>query len=295
MPYLYSMAFLRLEDYYSTIPKDHLNQILEQAVNVSGDKEVLRTSELRSISRAKEYLTHRYKVDRIFKDFIPFSLSTSYTFGDRVNWTAPAWVNSVYAADSLVSYNGFVYKKNANTSGYTATTTPTNDTYFDSLGEEEVYHIAFPEEYNEDKVYITDDLVYYSHEIYKKNAESYTAEDLPVLPTHKLYFKRVRTTEYLDEKAVTGEYPNNASFWTYGDNRNQTIVECIVHMSINKIHSLINPRNIPALRRDNFVTAIDVLKEFQNGSVQADMPDKEGAQVGYSIRFGSNKPTEHGY
>jgi hypothetical protein len=288
------MAFLRIEDYYPAISLEHLNQILEQSVNVSGDRDVLLTAELRSISRAKEYLTARYKVDRIFKDFLPFSISSNYTYGDRINWTAPPWVNGVYAANSLVSYNGFVYKKNATTAGYTAATLPNNITYFDNVGEESVYYVAFPPEYDEDKVYASNELLYYSHEVYEKNSETYDESQLPIIPTDKRYFKRITPSNYSAVLTVNGVYPTNPA-WTYGDNRNQTIVECIAHMAINKIHSIINPRNIPALRRDNFSTAIETLKEFQIGSVQADMPDKEGAQTGYAIRFGSNQPTTHGY
>ena len=118
---------------------------------------------------------------------------------------------------------------------------------------------------------------------------------LPIYPTNTNYFERVRTTEYLSELTVTGVYPSNAA-WTLGDNRNQSIVECIAHMTVNKIHSIINPNNIPKQRRDNFSMAIATLKEFQTGIVNADLPDKEDIkQQGFSMRFGSNEPTEHSY
>lgn len=288
------MAFLCLKDYYAFIAEVDLNQILEQSTGVSGDPDVLDSCEKKSIARAKEYLTSRYKVNRVFAEFIPFDLTTEYTYGDRINLTADAWESSVYLAGEMVEYLGNVYLRNSTTSGYTAGILPTNTTYFSLLGEEGLYYIAFPEDFDEDKIYVENDLVYYSHEIYKKNSQTISVDSLPILPTNTIYYTRIRSVEYSDYLTVVGVNPSDNE-WTMGDNRNQTVVECIVHMTLNKIHSLINPRNIPSIRMDNFSTAIATLKEFQMGDVQADLPDREGGQTGYSIRFGSNQPTTHGY
>jgi hypothetical protein len=290
------MAFLRKEDYFEHISEANLNQVLEQSTGISGDEDVLTKSELKCITRAKEYLTSRFKVDRIFANFKDFDLSEDYTYGDRINFSFDEWEASVYLEGEFVNYNGRVFLKNATTAGYTAATLPSNATFFTNIAEAGIYYIAFPYEYNEDNVYSASELVTFKHEIYKRNTTTYTADQLPILPTNTNYFTRVRNTEYLTELTVTGVYPSDSD-WTFGDNRNQTIVECIVHMAINKIHSIINPRNIPQTRRDNFSAAIAVLKEFQEGNVQADLPNRnlEGAQTGNSIRFGSGEPTTHGY
>ncbi len=289
------MAFLRVQDYYEIISEVNLNQILEESTGVSGDPDVLDAAEKKSITRAKEYLSHRYKTNIIFKDFLEFDLGDDYTYGDRINWVADEWESSVYLNGEFVQYLGYVYLRNATTLNYTAATLPTNATFFSNVGETGIYYIAPPAEYDHDKIYVEDDLLTYSHEIYKKNSTAITADMLPILPTDTNYFTRVRTTEYLSELTVTGVYPTNAS-WTLGDNRNQSIVECIAHMTVNKIHSIINPNNIPKQRRENFSSAIAMLKEFQMGEVNADLPDKEEIkQQGYSIRFGSNEPTEHSY
>jgi hypothetical protein len=289
------MGFLRVEDYYDFINDDHLNTILEQSTGVSGDENVLEGAELKSITRAKEYLTSRFKVDRIFKEFIDFDITTEYGYGDRINFSYDVWESSVYLSGEFVNYGGNVYQKNATTIGYTAATLPTNATFFDNRGEAGIYYIPFPAEYDEDKVYVEDDLITYSHEVYVKNDSTYTATQLPILPTNTLYFTRVRTVEYLDYETVVGVYPSNAA-WTFGDNRNQSIVECVIHMVLNKVHSIINPRNIPQLRRDNFHASIEMLKEYQKGEVQVDMPDRQlTANAGFSIRFGSNESTNHSY
>jgi len=290
------MAFLRLQDYYETIPQEHLETILEQSTGIVGDIDVLEASESKSITRAKEYLTSRYKVDLIFKPFKEFDLATSYSYGDRINYTADLWEASVYLDGELVIYNGIVYLRNAVTASYTAATLPTNATFFSNKGEAGIYYIAFPSEYDIDTIYATNDLFTFSHEIYKKNTQTYVADQLPLKARDTAYFARVRTTAYLTEKTVTGVYPTNSE-WTFGDNRNQSMVECIVAMTINKIHSIINPRNIPALRRDNYSMSIEMLKEYQGGLVQVDLPDREieGEQTGHAIRFGSNEPTNHSY
>ena len=288
------MRFLRTDDYLETISEDNLNQVLEVARGIDGDSEVLENSESKSITRAKEYLTARYKVNRIFAPFLDFDIADTYTYGNRIHWTATAWASGVYAEGSFVLYSGIVYRKNSTTLSYVAATLPTNATYFLNVGAEGIYYIAFPADYDEDELYVEDDLVFYSHEIYKKNA--YVGGYLEgKLPTDTNYFDRIKTSEYTDELSVTSVYPTNAA-WTAGDNRNQSIVEIIVNMTLNKIHAIINPRNIPQTRRDGFSNAIASLKEYQTGIVTADMPDRElTSQQGYSIKASSNEPTEHSY
>lgn len=287
------MAFLRTQDYKEFISVDQLNQILEQSSGIPGDTIVLAGAEIKSITRAKEYLTSRFHVDRIFKDFRTFVIGSTYTFGDRINWSFDEWTSGIYSNGDRVNYEGRVYIKNATTISYTATTLPTNATFFDDKGPEGIYYIAYPSEYDEDKVYAADDLVYFSHEIYKRNNTNNT--ETAIQPTNTGYFTRIKTSEYLTYKSVTAVYPTDA-LWTFGDNRNQTMIEIIIHMVLNKIYSLINPRNIPELRRDNYSNSIALLKEFQKGVTQCDIPDRQLIeQEGYSARFGSNTPTTHGY
>lgn len=287
------MAFIILNDYIDIISEAKLNQILEVSRDTSGDVEVREKAEAKAITRAKEYLRSRYRVERIFKDFIPFSLSTEYTYGDRINFTYDAWVNNVYTNGQRIVYNDIVYQKNSTTSGYTAATLPTNATFFTEIADAGIYYIANPADYDNDKVYVEDDLCFYSHEIYKRNDQVST--DSGLLPTDTVYWTRVKTTEYLTELTVTGLEPSDDA-WTYGDNRNQGIVECICHMVVNKLHSVINPQNIPALSRDNYSKSIDYLKELQKGVVEGDLPDiEDDNQTGFSIKFSSNPSTTHSY
>lgn len=286
------MAFLRTSDFYDHISEANLNQILEEAKGIEGDTEVRASAENKAISKAKEYLTSRYLVKRVFAFFKTFSLSTSYSWGDRIDFTADAFnALTVYSSTNTVLYNGSVYEKNATTLSYVAGTLPTDTNFFTYRGAEDLYFIAFPEDFDSDEVYTEDDFVTYNHQVYQRGSS--TPQET-TLPTDVNYWTRIKSSEYLANKEVVGLCPNNSE-WTQGDNRNQGVVECIVHMTLIRIHSIINPRNIPQLRRDNNDMSKEWLKEVQKGVIEADLPAKLTEQTGYSIRFGSHTQTEHGY
>jgi hypothetical protein len=287
------MAFIRIEDYYEFIAEEHLNQILEQSRGIEGDPDILAKAEEKAITRAKSYLDARFYTNRIFAEFQDFSISATYTWGDRVEFTATAYnAATVYTSTQLLSYGGSVYQKNATTSGYVAGTLPTNATFFDNRGEEGIYFIAYPTTWDADVLYSEDDYTFYKNEVYQRNAT--TGATYGTLPTDTNYFTRIRTSEYLTNQSVTAVWPTDAA-WTQGDNRNGDVVASIIHMVLNKIHSIINPRNIPQLRRDNYTEALNWLKnDAQIGQTQVGLPERI-EQEGYSIRFGSGEPTTHGY
>lgn len=288
------MAFIRLEDYYEFISEENLNQILEVARGIAGDTEIRQKAEEKAISRAKDYLRPRFRIDRIFAEYKEFSISDTYVWGDRIDFTATEFdIVTSYSSSDLLSYNDKIYQKNATSLSYTPGILPTNTTFFDLRGDEATYYIAFPDYFNDEVVYSASDFIFYKFEVYQRNSYpgAYAAG---VLPTNANYFTKIKTIDYAASHSVTGVWPSNAA-WTEGDNRNADIVASIVHMAISKLHSIINPRNIPQLRRDNFSEAIKYLKEdCLRGDTQVDLPQME-AQSGYSIRFGSNTATTHGY
>lgn len=287
------MAFIRIKDYYEFISEENLNQILEVSTGVIGDPEILAKAELKAITRATDYLVSRFYTDRIFAPFKTFSIGDTYTWGDRIDFTADAFVlATVYTSGTLLSYLGNVYQRNSTTASYVAGTLPTNATFFNLRGEEDIYSIAFPDQFDLDVLYTTNDFVTYKNEVYQRN--STPGAMYGDLPTCKNYFTRIRTTAYESNYSVSAVWPNQSG-WSQIDNRNGDVVECICHMVINKIHSLINPRGIPETRRNNYSAAISWLKDdAQKGTSQLNLPARE-AQEGYSIRFGSNTPTQHGY
>ena len=82
-----------------------------------------------------------------------------------------------------------------------------------------------------------------------------------------------------------GTLPTNATYWTAGDNRTQAILMCVIDVCLYHVHSRIAPRNIPDLRRDRYVNAVDMLRAYARGEMTAKLPliqPKSGAR----IRFG---------
>jgi len=93
---------------------------------------------------------------------------------------------------------------------------------------------------------------------------------------------------------ITGIYPDDSSKWTAGDNRNQQIVLFLIDITLYHLHSRINPRNIPDLRKERYNGndpmdrggAIGWLKSVAHGNVQADLPVIV-PQQGLSMRSGN--------
>ena len=108
-----------------------------------------------------------------------------------------------------------------------------------------------------------------------------------ILPTNAIYFEKIYRSGYALEFPIVGVYPINAS-WTFGDNRNMSIVRTVIDLSLFDLHNTINPRNIPALRKTNYDNAIKYLDALMSGMLNPVLPGY-GAQKGYKIRFGSNE------
>lgn len=99
----------------------------------------------------------------------------------------------------------------------------------------------------------------------------------------------------------TGTTPDNATYWTQGDNRNPQIVMYYIDILLYHLHSRINPRNIPELRSLRYnggpaandvlasyaqAGAIGWLKNIEKGKVHLDAPEIIPA-AGGNIRWGS--------
>lgn len=74
--------------------------------------------------------------------------------------------------------------------------------------------------------------------------------------------------------------------WTFGDNRNAQLVECMVWITIAKLAPLISPRNIPVFWDTKYKEFITWLQMCADGHVTLDAPLIQPSQ-GSKIRFGS--------
>lgn len=283
------MGYLTLTDYHRLISESNLDVILKQARGTLGDSEILLNSERANIEQLKNSLRGRYKTDSIFAEFKDWNFATNYYWNDRIYFTANDFsAVTVYSSGNLVLYGGIVYEKNATTGGYVAGTLPTNATYFTNRGAEGIYYITPPDKYDEDVNYDLNDKVTYEHKYYLLTSET---EEEGILPTDTTYWERIID---LSTYNTVGHWPNETAYWTYGDNRNLSIVECLVDFVIYDVHAVINPRNIPQLRMDRYQKSADWLKDIRDGKYDLDLPEF-GSQKGYRIRFGSNEQNKNYY
>lgn len=280
------MSFLTTTDYYLTasIASENLDQVLKQARNKVNDYTILENVERIAISICEDYISARYRTDLIFKPFIDFNIATTYTWNDRIYYTADDFsATTIYTIGLLVEYNGSIYE-NIYATPTPINTLPTNATYWTLRGQEGIHYIAPPEKFDDSRVYVTNEYVTYNYEIYKKNSNVMT---IGVLPTNAVYFEKIYRSAYSLEFPIIGVYPINAS-WTFGDNRNMSMVRTVIDLALFDLHNTINPRNIPALRKTNYDNAIKYLDALMSGMLNPVLPGY-GAQKGYKIRFGSNE------
>jgi hypothetical protein len=87
--------------------------------------------------------------------------------------------------------------------------------------------------------------------------------------------------------------PTDTLSWLEGDNRNEQLKACLIDIALYHLHSRINPRNIPELRKERYDGnspeqkggAIGWLKNVAHGLVNADLPEKIDFQL--PISWGS--------
>jgi hypothetical protein len=94
------MSFLLLSDYYNIIRQDKLDVILKNNDTIRQDKE----KDVEEM--VKNYIRHRYDVDKIFIDVLEYSNSTKYFAGDVLSYSEPTYdLAATYIAGDRVSYS----------------------------------------------------------------------------------------------------------------------------------------------------------------------------------------------
>jgi hypothetical protein len=283
------LHFLNKADYIKFASETNLDVILKQSKGVSGDEELLNNHTDMAVSDCLNFISSRYRTTEIFAGIKEYSDASVFVWNDLIYLDAGDFIPStVYVNGEIVLYLGKVYRKNATTGGYVAGTLPTNATYFVELGLKGFYYITPPATYDSAVVYTDGQYVTYKFDIYKRNdAQNTLKNETPSSDSD--YWEKIALSEYATEYDSTGNYPNNTTYWTYGDNRNQTIVRITVDIALFHLHSVINPRNIPALRKDRYDSAVEFLTMCMEGKLNPVLPEYD-AQSGYKLRFGSNEP-----
>lgn len=266
---------LRDTDYLRVIQSDNLAQIIESNQQTKLDVEQSAQSEMIG------YLTQRYITNQIFTDTKVFDISATYNGKQLVEWTANAFsATTVYTINQYVLQAGYIYKSIAGSVAHAFVPAEWTQICLDKT----LFYVKLPNaEYSNIIVYNIGDIIYYNNIQY-----TCLVSCLGILPTNSQFW--TAGTAY----TITGFYPDNTAKWTQGDNRNQQIVMYLLDITLYHLHSRINPRNVPDLRKERYDGnsptqsggAIAFLKRVASGDVTADLPQIL-PQQGMSIRYGS--------
>jgi hypothetical protein len=270
---------LRDNDYLRVIQDSNLEQIIESNQQTKLDVEQSAQSEMIS------YLAQRYLINSIFTDTKVFDITATYNGKQLVEWTATAFSDAtVYTTGQYVIQAGYIYKSIAGSAAHAFNSAEWTQICLDKT----LFYVTLPEaEYSNTTSYIVGDVVYYNNIEYTclLNCKG-------ILPTETQFWS------VGSAYTLTATYPDDDTKWTQGDNRNQQIVMYLLDITLYHLHSRINPRNIPDLRKERYDGnnatqnggAIAWLKRVASGDLTADLPSIL-PQQGVSIRWGNSDGT----
>lgn len=266
---------LRDLDYLRVIQADNLSQIIEGNQQIKLDIEQSAQSEMIS------YLAQRYKVNEVFSNTAVFDFEATYNGKQLVEYTETAFsVTSNYEAGDRVVYSGYIYSAND------AVTASAWDVTEWTLicADKQLFYVTLPEsEFDYYTTYAVGNKVWFENKVYPCLEPCVNID-----PTDTKFWGK--GTSF----SVTATYPDDSGVWTIGDNRNQQIVLFLIDIVLYHLHSRINPRNIPDLRKQRYNGdssedkggALGWLKSVAKGNVQADLPAVAPKQ-GLSMRSGN--------
>lgn len=285
------MSYLILQDYYSQIQLQNLDQL------INGDLTRLTSAASKAEEQCKEHLIQKYELNDEFTDTTIWSPSRTYYAADRFYLEAIAY-NPLfsYSASSLTLQGGFVYI-------CTGTTTGAFDpTKWTLIGKQyEIFYASLPyDQFELTGRYNTGDQVFWKRKVYTAlkpsadtnidNIQYVYYSNIPYpnsFPDHLINGVNTQWGVGISYSVPAGTLPTDEAYFTKGDNRGQRILEILIDITLYKIHSRIAPRNIPELRVDNYHLAVQWLKDAAEGAVTPRLPKIQPKQ-GNRIRYGGN-------
>ena len=295
------MGYLRLYDYIANIQTPQLNQLL-QGID---DKRILK--EAASQAQITSYLIQKFDCAMEFQNTTVFNLATTYQANQLVEYNYPAWSSAVnYSVDTFVSYTDGNCYICINT---TTNQPPTDTGYWTKIGKQnDLYFVAYPKPlFQETKQYFVGDQVYWNGSVYTCIIPTQTQSHISQLQSGT-YANIPLENVFPDNRqngaaywgvgvpySVTGVRPDtDTTIWTFGDNRNAQIVECMIWITIYKLSPLISPRNIPPLWENKYKEYLTWLQMCAEGDVTLTAPEIQPAQ-GARIRWGGAIKQSNGY
>lgn len=285
------MAYLLFADYKKQIQTDNLLQV------IGNDLNVLHTSELQAIEEAYGYLSQKYSTSQEFTDTQPWAAAVAYNASERVYLDATAYsATATYNVGTLTLQAGKVYRCN------TQITVPEafNAAKWTLLGDQyDLFFTTYPKPvFDYQAMYKAGDQVWWKNRIYTcqrasvnygDNIQFRVIENIPYPnifpddPINGVTFWGTGTAY----SVPAGTLPTDTTKWTAGDNRTQSVLMIVIDITLYHLHSRISPRNIPDLRRDRYMNAIDMLRAFARGEMTAKLPIIQ-PKTGSRIRYGGN-------
>jgi hypothetical protein len=252
---------------------------LAQVVNV--DLGLKRLCEYSVEDQIKSYLSQRYNFAKPYGEFTDtdtWAYATTYRANNRVYLDATAYsATATYALNALTLQAGNVYIC------ITAITVAEAFTIakWTLLGTQyDLFYVTEPEspwdyQYN----YIAGDQIYYKDKTYTANISS-----TGIAPDS--YYGSNYWGTGTSYTVTAGTLPNNTTYWTAGDNRNNYLLQIYITIVVYNMFMKVAPKNIQQTRKDQYEMAIDWLEKAGSGQVTADLPMIVPNQ-GSSIRWGS--------
>lgn len=313
---------LRDLDYDRLIQSDNLLQIIESNEQIKLDIEQAAQAEMIS------YLKQRYQTDSIFANTADFDITLTYKAKNVVQFSADTYSASAtyVVGNRMVFTDSNIYQCVSNT---TAGQNPTTHSAKWALLCEDnlLFYVTLPyPEYDRATDYVQGDKIWFNNKIYTANVAmrnvppvtegfwtagaTYTV--LGKVPydgySSKITYSTGDRVTYLgitynalqtalNQTPAVGAYwelSEDVPYFTQGDARNQQIVLYLLDITLYHLHSRINPRNIPDLRKERYDGnspnqtggAIGWLKKVASGDINADLPEISPEQ-GVSIRWGN--------
>lgn len=265
-------------DYLKVIQSDNLDQVISSNEQIKLDMERAAQSEMIS------YLKQRYITDEVFTNTQEFSLSATYKAKNLVYLDGTEFsASTVYTTSQVVSRLGSVYYSTAGSAAHNF-----NASEWTLLGDQYAFfYVTLPnDEFDLETEYAINDVVWYADKVY--TCATACTGIVPGATVSTAYWGA--GVAY----SITGEWVTDTAVWTSGDNRNQQIVLYLLDITLYHLHSRINPRNVPDLRKERYDGnapnqlggAIGWLKKVAGGEVNADIPTIQPT-TGLSVRYGS--------
>lgn len=307
-------SYITSADYLAVIQDGQLNdQILDE---LNEGKRQRRYAESWAISQVRSKLKSKYDLDFEITDTLPYNPKQVYYAGSRVIIDYDNWESKKYKQFECVIKDSV---------GYICIVEESSETWDESqwqtLGAKyTIYHIPLPyprfsiniqeqKGISTNGFYKVGDFVWWANHTYKALRQTitlnhdttiqyYSTSDLPSPNTFPndpeagaLFWEDLgeySIGKYSD--GTDGSLPvgteDAPSKWIEGDNRDISLVQCIIDLSLWILHKRISPMNIPVLREKSKEMAFAWLSGVKNSDNDTDLESLQPEQ-GESFRWGS--------